>query len=99
MPMELQLVEDLHGVGTLFLAGRPLGEVRYDIRVYREMPRAGAEVVGALDDIRGRFSGLDFFELRDQTVLLRLEDGRRWECAVTSDGRAYDTGRGLRLTR
>ncbi|HET7343133.1 MAG TPA: hypothetical protein VFL90_16830 [Methylomirabilota bacterium] len=93
--MELQLVEELSGVGIVFLGRHPIGQVHYEIRVYREASRSGVPVVGALEDIRGRLDGLDFSQLRDQQVVLRLADGRAWECAVTSDGRAYDTGRGL----
>jgi hypothetical protein len=92
----LELVEDLHGTGTLFVDQRSVGKVEYRIRVYRERTSDGAHGAGALDDIRGTLSGLDFLALRDQRVIVQLTDGRAWECVLNAAGRAYDTGRGLR---
>jgi len=84
-----ELTEELHGNGKILQDGIELGEVSYSIRVRK----AGAK--GWLYPF-ARFTRrgyLEFYDILNKPITLILEDGRRWDCRLTSlDGSVVATG-------
>ncbi len=73
-------VEELEGVGKILQNGTEIGEVFYSIRVVKA-GRKGWLYPYASFKQRGY---LEFYELVDKPITLVLEDGRQWECRITS---------------
>ena len=72
--------EDLEGAGKILRDGIEIGEVFYAIRVYRAGPK-GEPYPFAKFRQRGY---LALYDLLDKSITLVLEDGRRWDCRLTS---------------
>lgn len=81
--------EELEGVGLLQLDGVGVGEVFYSIRVHKAGPK-GWDYPFARFRPRGYTR---FHDLLNKTVILVLDDGRRWECCINSlDGSVVPKG-------
>ena len=74
------LTEELHGNGKILKDGIEVGEVSYSIQV-REAGPKGWQYPFARFTRRGY---LEFYDIVNQPVTLVLEDGRRWDCRITS---------------
>jgi hypothetical protein len=72
--------EQLDGAGKILRDGVEIGEVFYTIRVYLAGPRNDPYPFATFRQ-RGY---LALYDLLDKTVTLILEDGRRWDCRLTS---------------
>ncbi len=73
-------VEELEGVGKIVVDGVEVGEVTYSIRVVKA-GREGWHYPYAHFQRRGY---LELYDLVNKPVTLVLEDGRRWDCRITS---------------
>jgi hypothetical protein len=81
--------EELNGVGKILQDGAEIGEVAYSIRVF-EAGRDGWQYPFARFQKRGY---LEIYDLLNKPVTLVMEDGRRWECRVSSlDGTVVAAG-------
>ncbi len=74
------VVEELQGIGKILREGAEVGEVRYSIRVVKG-GRKGWLYPFASFQQRGY---LEFYDLVDKSITLVLEDGRQWDCRITS---------------
>ncbi len=72
--------ENLEGAGKVLRDGVEIGEVFYTIRVYLAGSK-GEPYPFAKFRQRGH---LALYDLLDKRVTLVLEDGRRWDCRLTS---------------
>ena len=83
------VAEDLEGVGKILQGETVAGEVAYSIRVYT----AGAQG-WQYPFARFRERGyLKLYDLLDKPITLILEDGRRWDCRLSSlDGTVVAVG-------
>ncbi len=73
-------VEELEGVGRILHDGTEVGEVRYSIRVVKAGRQEWLYPYATFQ----RRGYLEFYELVNKPVTLVLEDGRRWDCRITS---------------
>ena len=81
--------EDLHGNGKILQDGVEVGEVSYSIQV-RKAGRKGWLYPFAKFTRRGY---LEFYDILNKPITLILEDGRRWDCRLTSlDGSVVAMG-------
>lgn len=79
--------ERLSGVGTLYEGERLVGKVRY--RIHAESPKNAADPPGrsrGLLDLVGSQMGFSQRELDAMVLTLHLEDGRRWDCVMITNG-------------
>ena len=74
------VAEELEGVGKILQGGMAVGEVAYSIRVYTAGPQ-GWQYPFARFRERGY---LKFYDLLNKPITLILEDGRRWDCRISS---------------
>ena len=83
------IVEELEGVGKVLQGGMDVGEVTYSIRVYTAGPQ-GWQYPFARFRERGY---LKFYDMLNKPITLILEDGRRWDCRISSlDGTVVASG-------
>ncbi|MBP1595603.1 MAG: hypothetical protein H6Q05_980 [Acidobacteria bacterium] len=83
------VAEDLEGVGKILQGGVAVGEVAYSIRVYAAGPQ-GWQYPFARFRERGY---LKLYDLVNKPITLILEDGRRWDCRISSlDGTVVAAG-------
>jgi len=83
------VAEELQGAGKIICDGIEIGEVAYSIRVLRAGPRGWLYPFARFHQ-RGY---LQLFDLLNKPVTLVLEDGRRWDCRLSSlDGTVVATG-------
>ena len=81
--------EDLEGAGKVLRDGVEIGEVAYTIRIYLAGPK-GEPYPFARFRQRGY---LALYDILDKPVTLILQDGRRWDCRLTSlDGTVAAAG-------
>jgi hypothetical protein len=83
------VAEELQGAGKIIHDGIEIGEVFYSIRVRREGPKGWLYPFARFQQ-RGY---LKLYDLLNQPVTLILEDGRRWDCRLSSlDGTVVAQG-------
>ncbi len=83
------VAEELHGAGKIIHDGIEMGEVTYSIRVYRAGPRGWLYPYARFQQ-RGY---LQLYDLLNKPITLVLEDGRRWDCRISSlDGTVVAAG-------
>jgi hypothetical protein len=83
------VAEELQGNGKILQDGVEVGEVAYSIQV-RKAGLKGWLYPFARFTRRGY---LEFYDLLNKPVTLVLEDGRRWECRISSlDGSVVALG-------
>ena len=82
-------MESPTGTGAVYIGEEPLGSVSYNLAIQQEMIGPGNRVGGLLS-IRGRISGdrqlLLKLSMNPNSVILKLEDGRRLNIIVDSNG-------------
>ncbi len=82
-------VEDLHGNGKILRDGIEVGEVAYSIQVRKAGPKGWLYPFARFT----RRGYLEFYDLLNKPITLVLEDGRRWECRISSlDGSVVALG-------
>ncbi len=83
------VVEELQGAGKVIHDGMEIGEVAYSIRVLSAGPRKWLYPYARFQQ-RGY---LMLYDLLNKSVTLVLEDGRRWDCRLSSlDGTVVAVG-------
>jgi hypothetical protein len=83
------VTEELQGNGRILRDGVELGEVSYSIRVHKAGSK-GWQYPFARFTRRGY---LEFYDLLNKPITLVLEDGRRWNCRISSlDGSVVAMG-------
>ena len=83
------VAEELQGAGKIIHDGIEMGEVAYSIRVRRAGPKKWLYPFARFQQ-RGY---LQLYDLLNKPVTLVLEDGRRWDCRLSSlDGTVVATG-------
>jgi hypothetical protein len=83
------VAEELQGSGKILLDGTEMGEVAYSIKVY-SAGREGLLYPFARFQQRGY---LQLWDILNKTITLVLEDGRRWNCKLSSlDGTVVAAG-------
>jgi hypothetical protein len=83
------VAEELEGAGTIILDGIEMGQVAYSIRVRSAGPRGWLYPFARFQQ-RGH---LQLYDLLNKPITLVLEDGRRWECRISSlDGTVVAVG-------
>ena len=84
-----EVAEELQGAGKVICAGTEMGEVFYSIRVLHAGPKKWLYPFA-----RFRQRGyLQLYDLLNKPITLVLEDGRSWDCRLTSlDGTVAATG-------
>jgi hypothetical protein len=83
------VAEELEGAGTIILDGIEMGEVAYSIRVRSAGPRGWLYPFARFRQ-RGH---LELYHLLNKPITLVLEDGRRWDCRISSlDGTVVSVG-------
>ena len=83
------IAEDLQGVGKILQGGMEIGEVTYSIRVYKAGPQAWSYPFASFQ----RRGYIEFYDLLNKPLTLVLEDGRRWDCRISSlDGSVVPLG-------
>jgi hypothetical protein len=81
--------EELKGNGKIVRDGIEIGEVSYSIRVLKAGVK-GWQYPFARFTRRGY---LEFYDILNKPITLVLEDGRRWECRISSlDGSVVALG-------
>jgi len=83
------VAEELQGNGKIIQDGTEIGEVAYTIRVVKAGRKAWQYPFA-----RFRQRGyLEFYDLLNKPITLVLEDGRRWDCRISSlDGSVTAVG-------
>jgi len=83
------VAEELQGNGKILQDGVEVGEVTYTIRVHKAGLR-GWRYPFAKFSKRGY---LEFYDYLNKPITLVLEDGRRWDCKISSlDGTVVALG-------
>jgi hypothetical protein len=83
------IAEELEGNGKVLQAGAEIGEVAYSIRVY-SAGNKGMLYPYARFQQRGY---LQLWDILNKPITLVLEDGRRWNCKLSSlDGTVVAAG-------
>jgi hypothetical protein len=83
------VAEELQGAGKIIHDGLEIGEVAYSIRVVSAGPRKWLYPFARFHQ-RGY---LQFYDLLNKPITLVLEDGRCWDCRLSSlDGTVVATG-------
>ncbi len=83
------VAEELQGAGKIIHEGTELGEVAYSIRVVSAGPKGWLYPFARFHQ-RGY---LRIYDLLNKPITLVLEDGRRWDCRVSSlDGTVVAAG-------
>jgi hypothetical protein len=83
------VTEELQGAGKVIHEGIEIGEVFYSIRVISAGPRGWLYPYARFQQ-RGY---LQLYDLLNKPITLVLEDGRRWDCRMSSlDGTAVAAG-------
>ncbi len=83
------VAEELQGAGKVIHEGLEIGEVAYSIRVLSAGPKGWLYPFARFQQ-RGY---LQLYDLLNKSITLILEDGRRWDCRMSSlDGTAVATG-------
>ena len=93
-------VEELSGLGPIYVDATVLGTVLYQLVVGRPMLRSRDGAGESRSDVRGYLTGdmqvlYPLFESQ-RLATLHLDDGRCWDFILQApDGRASSAGRGL----
>ena len=81
--------EELQGAGKIIHEGIEIGEVAYSIRVISAGPKGWLYPFARFQQ-RGY---LQLYDLLNKPITLVLEDGRRWDCRLSSlDGTVVAAG-------